>query len=142
MSDSLQPHVLPTRLLHPWDFPGKNTRVGCHFLLQEIFLTQGLSLGLSHCRHTLSSEPPGKFSSVTGISGKNQTKPCLNHGLLLEQSSKFLCTSVSFHSKFLSNWLTPSSPNLTRLSFVKHFFIHHVQTHFMFCFVLFCFARV
>ena len=53
VSDSLQPHELPTRLLHPWDFPGKNTRVGCHFLLQEIFLTQGLSPGLSHCRHTL-----------------------------------------------------------------------------------------
>ena len=31
MSDSLRPHGLqPTRLLHPWDFPGKSTRVGCH----------------------------------------------------------------------------------------------------------------
>ena len=29
------PHGLqPTRLLHPWDFPGKSTGVGCHFLLQ------------------------------------------------------------------------------------------------------------
>ena len=27
--------------LCPWDSPGKNTRVGCHFLLQGIFLTQG-----------------------------------------------------------------------------------------------------
>ena len=36
----------PTRLLRPWDFPGKNTGVGCHFLLQEIFPTQGLNLGL------------------------------------------------------------------------------------------------
>ena len=54
MSDSLQPHELgPTRLLHPWDFPGKDTGVGCHFLLQEIFLTQGLNLGLPHCRQTL-----------------------------------------------------------------------------------------
>ena len=35
MSDSVQPHGLkPTRLLHPWDSPGKNTGVGCHFLLQ------------------------------------------------------------------------------------------------------------
>ena len=35
VSDSVQPHGLqPTRLLHPWDSPGKNTRVGCHFLLQ------------------------------------------------------------------------------------------------------------
>ena len=30
----------PARLLHPWDFPGKNTEVGCYFLLQGIFLTQ------------------------------------------------------------------------------------------------------
>ena len=28
------------------EFSGKNTRVGCHFLLQEIFLTQGLNLHL------------------------------------------------------------------------------------------------
>ena len=35
VSDSLRPHGLqPTRLLHPWDFPGKSTGVGCHFLLQ------------------------------------------------------------------------------------------------------------
>ena len=35
MSDSVQPHRWqPTRLLNPWDSPGKNTGVGCHFLLQ------------------------------------------------------------------------------------------------------------
>ena len=35
MSHSLQPHrVKPTRLLHPWDLPGKNTGVGSHFCLQ------------------------------------------------------------------------------------------------------------
>ena len=32
----------PTRLLCPWDFPGKNTVVGCHFFLQGIFLTPGI----------------------------------------------------------------------------------------------------
>ena len=30
----------------PWNFPGKNTGVGCHFLLQGIFMTQGLNLHL------------------------------------------------------------------------------------------------
>ena len=36
VSDSSQPHGLqPTRLLHPWDFPGKSTGVGCHCLLQN-----------------------------------------------------------------------------------------------------------
>ena len=35
MSDSVRPHRWqPTRLLRPWDSPGKNTGVGCHFLLQ------------------------------------------------------------------------------------------------------------
>ena len=54
MSESLQPYGLqPARLLCPWDFPGKNTGVSCHFLLQGIFLTQGLNLGLLHCRQTL-----------------------------------------------------------------------------------------
>ena len=42
-----------TRLLGPWDFPGKNTGVGCHFLLQEIFLTQGSNPHLLHCRWIL-----------------------------------------------------------------------------------------
>ena len=36
------------RLLGPWDFLGKNTGVGCHFLLQGIFLTQGLNSHLLH----------------------------------------------------------------------------------------------
>ena len=41
MPDSLQPHELqPTRLLCPWDFPGKNTGAGFHFVLQGIFPTQ------------------------------------------------------------------------------------------------------
>ena len=35
-----------------WDFPGKSTGVGCHFLLQGIFLTQGSNPGLPHCRQT------------------------------------------------------------------------------------------
>ena len=43
----------PTSLLSPLDFPGKNTGVGCHFLLQGILLTQGSNLGLLHCRQTL-----------------------------------------------------------------------------------------
>ena len=35
-------------LLGPWDFPGKNTAVGCHFFLQGIFLTQGSHPSLLH----------------------------------------------------------------------------------------------
>ena len=38
------------RLLHPWGFPGKNTGVDRHFLLQGIFLTHGLNLHLLQSR--------------------------------------------------------------------------------------------
>ena len=54
MSDSLWSHGLyPARLLCSWDFTGKNTGVCCHFLLQGIFLIQGLNLGVLHCRQIL-----------------------------------------------------------------------------------------
>ena len=48
-----EPMDYSTRPLCPWDSPGKNTGVGCHALLQGIFLTQGLNLGLLHCRQIL-----------------------------------------------------------------------------------------
>ena len=47
--DSLALHGLqPARLLCPWDFPGKNIGMGCHFLLQGIFPTQRHLLHLPH----------------------------------------------------------------------------------------------
>ena len=51
-SDSLQPHgPQSTRLLCPWDSLGKNIGVGCHALLQGIFLIQGSNLCLLHLLH-------------------------------------------------------------------------------------------
>ena len=48
-SEFLHLHSLkPDRLLCPWDYPGKNTGVGCHFLLQGIFPTQGSNPCLLH----------------------------------------------------------------------------------------------
>ena len=45
----LLPHGLqPASLLCSWDFPGKNTGVSCHFLLQELFLTWGSNPLLLH----------------------------------------------------------------------------------------------
>ena len=40
--------LYPSRLLCPWDSPGKNTEVGCHFLVQGIFPTQGSNQCLLH----------------------------------------------------------------------------------------------
>ena len=52
VSDSLQPlGPYPIMLLCPWNFPGKTTGVGCHFLLQGIFPIQELKLHLLHLVH-------------------------------------------------------------------------------------------
>ena len=62
MSNSLRPCGLwPTRLFPPWDSPGKNTGVGCHFLLQGIFPNPGIEPRSPALKaDTLTSEPPGK----------------------------------------------------------------------------------
>ena len=54
LSQSLRLHGLePASFLCPGDSPGKNTGVGCHFLLQGIFPTQGSNPCVLHCRWTL-----------------------------------------------------------------------------------------
>ena len=51
---TLRPQGLePTRILCPWNSPGKNTGAGCHSLLKGLFPTQGLSLGPLPCRQIL-----------------------------------------------------------------------------------------
>ena len=71
MSNSLQPHGLqPAKLLCPWNFPGKNTGVGCHFPLRVIFPTQGQN---SRCASAalaggfFSTVPPGKPINDIGL---------------------------------------------------------------------------
>ena len=72
MSHCLLSHGLwPSRLLCPWDSPGKNTGVGGHSLLQDIFLTHGLTSRLLCLLHWQSSSlplaPPGKPKNVTQL---------------------------------------------------------------------------
>ena len=57
MSDSVQPHRWqPTRLCCPWDSPGKNTGVGCHFLLQCVKVKSESEVALL-CRVRLFAAP-------------------------------------------------------------------------------------
>ena len=68
MSDSVRPHRRqPTRLPRPWDSPGKNSGVGCHFLLQ--FMKVKSESEVSQSCPTLSDpmdcSPPG--FSIHGI---------------------------------------------------------------------------
>ena len=87
MSDSSWLHGLqPTRLLHPWDFPGKSTGVGCHRLLQ-FFLEQIMVISRRH------KDPDHKWSGLLCLKNPlskhctaivhydSWTKICLPHNL-------------------------------------------------------------
>ena len=68
MSDSMRPHRRqPTRLPRPWDSPGKNTGVGCNFLLQcmEVKSESEVSQLCLTLSEPMDSSPPG--SPVPGI---------------------------------------------------------------------------
>ena len=68
MSDSVQPHrQQPTRLPRPWDSPGKNTGVGCHFLLQRMKVKSESEVAQScpTLSDPMDCSPPG--SSIHGI---------------------------------------------------------------------------
>ena len=65
---TLRPHGLqPTRLLHPWDSPGKNTGVGCHFLLQcmKVESESEVTQSCPTLSDPMDCSPPG--SSIRGI---------------------------------------------------------------------------
>ena len=69
MSDSVRPHRLqPTRLPRPWDSPGKNTGVGCHFLLQcmEVKSESEVAQSCPTLSDPMDCSPPG--SSAMGFS--------------------------------------------------------------------------
>ena len=68
MSNSVRPHRRqPNRLPRPWDSPGKNTGVGCHFLLQCMKVKSESEVAQSclTLRNPMDCSPPG--SSVHGI---------------------------------------------------------------------------
>ena len=105
VSDFVRPHRQhPTRLCHPWDSPGKNTGVGCHFLLQCVKV-KVKSLSRAQLSNPTDCSPPGSyvrgilqarvlewgaitfsetlsrvvFELLLGLSGRRQAQECLAH---------------------------------------------------------------
>ena len=86
LSDSLWSHGLwPTWFLRPYNSPGKSTGMGCHFLLQEIFLTQGSNPGLLHCRRILYH-----LSYWSAVGESNSWVPSASLSYTLLQNSCFV----------------------------------------------------
>ena len=101
MSDSVWPHIQwPTRLPHPWDSPGKNTGVGCHFLLQHMKVKRESEVAqwCPTLSDPMDCSLPG--SSVHGISRQEYWSgvplPSLSHDLELPifSSSLYLLSSL------------------------------------------------
>ena len=129
VSNSLWPHRLyPTSLLCPWDFPGKHTGVGCHFLFQGIFPTQGSNLCLLQLLYwqvdSLPSEPPGKppeckptfyqilflpLSFCLPMPWKRSGESMNVAGVILEQPTDKMCVSASSPTAFLRKMFPNSS---------------------------------
>ena len=71
MSDFVQPHrQQPTRLPYPWDSPGKNNEVGCHFLLQCVKVKNESEVTQSCLTHSNPMDCSLPGSSVHGIFGQ------------------------------------------------------------------------
>ena len=107
-SNSLQSHRWqPPRLLCPWNSPGKNTGVGCHFQLQGIFLTQESNPYLSvsctirqilcHCNFWETH----KFALQPSLSTKLQLRCLSFQFILLKNFAEFSVTSGSNKIVFL-----------------------------------------
>ena len=107
MSDSVRPHRRqPTRLPRPWDSPGKNTGVGCHFLLQCMKVKSESEVAQSclTLHNPMDCSLPG--SSAHGIFQARvlewgaiafsyySPKPLLNQGTYLVFFLKFHCLAL------------------------------------------------
>ena len=106
MSNSVQPHrQQPTRLPHPWDSPGKNTAVGCHFPLQCMKVKSGSEVAQSclTLSDPLDCGLPG--SSVPGI---------LQARILEWVAISFSNACVQFIRSVMSNSLRPHESQHTR----------------------------
>ena len=120
MSDSLSPYELsPSRLLCPWDFPGKNTGVGCHFLLQDIFPTQGSKLGLPHCRQTLYLWATREALTIPSVQFSSVAQSCptlcdpMNHSTPGLPVHHQLPEFIQAHVHQVSDAIQPSHPLLS-----------------------------
>ena len=123
VSNSLQPFALqPARLLCPWGFPGKNTGVGCHFLHQGIFLTQGSSVSPALQVDSLPSEPSLTLT-YQGLHALQESRTAFAPGLYSADSPT---SSVSPYPLLISH--IPGNRSLAHIHSLP-FFFHYLPLY-------------
>ena len=107
MSDSLQLRGLwPARLFHPWNLPGKNTGVGCHFLLQGIFLTQGSNRSLlspALAGRFCTTAPPGNPHTWHTVRYMQNSEPTANTLMIIQLPWDILLAAKFASGHFFSD---------------------------------------
>ena len=129
MSNSVTPWTVARQAPLSMEFPSKNTGVSCHFLLQGIFLTPGLNLGLLHCRQFLycvshqengadnqnlrrtKEENPCRALSqqmptIYRCSKNSYTVPCSSHGVTCHPQTWLYITHFPRRLVRPSSWLS------------------------------------
>ena len=95
MSDSVRPHrQQPTRLPRPWDSPGNNTGVGCHFLLQ-CMKVKSESEVVQSCP-TL-SDPMNCSLPGSSVHGIFQARVLEWGAIAFSDENEYMCTNVLMH---------------------------------------------
>ena len=120
MSDSLWSHGLwPTRLRCLWDFTSKSTGLGCHFLLQGIFLTQDQTWVSHIAKQTLYhlSHQGSPFTALILLNSSLRHNQCCYLVIFKETEIKYdwhILTCVCFlNTCAKTNWLIHLLPYLT-----------------------------
>ena len=103
-----------TGLLCPWNFPGKNTRAGCHFLLQGIFPTQELNrssrVSPALAGRFFTTVPPGKPNqSVSSVQSLSRVQLFAIPWTVARQASLSIISSQSLLKLMSIEWVMPSN---------------------------------
>ena len=99
-------------------FSSENTGVGCHFLLQELFPTQGLNPGLPHCRQML--------YRLSHQGSHTHTHTHTHNGFNLDLTVLVVFFSLSLNFPVKSWWSVPQSAvhnNIYTFFFILFFFL-------------------
>ena len=124
MSDSVQPHRRqPTRLHCPWDSPGKNTGVSCHFLLQgmEVKSESEVSQSCPTLNDPMDCSLPG--SSVHGIFQAKSTGVGCHCFLSYNQEFIAIIQTIQFQACSAADCVSLVFPVKTTLKTLAHVFL-------------------
>ena len=131
MSNSVRPHrQQPTRLPRPWDSPGKDTAVGCHFLLQcmKVKSESEVAQSCPTLRDSMDCSPPG--SSVHGIFQARVLKWGATAFSVGMSRRYIICPKIKRHRYWACYWYSILVPIINYHYFEVYLYCLNCASHF------------